>query len=331
MKKYNQQESTFENELSLTLTADSGAIADGQATNKIKVLLQNSGLVVPDKDIDLFALSATAHFSNSLNHITVTTNPLGDTIAKLTDSVAEEVTVRAIVLSDPSVSAEAKSTFGGCVSELSPPIVREMVNGTLSANLSQATVEIKNASEIELGDEVKLFWQGKKEDSSTTLYNDIVTVTESDPLTFIIPGVQQILPLSGGSVDIFYKVLSSNQKSPTLHLDINETEDSWLPAPLVREAPGGSLNGNLSSATVDIAPYAGMAAGDLIELGWTGDVTGNYTTDITVSGSTVGKTVSIFIPGTQITGNSLVALNYTVMPVSGGSMLMSWPLALKII
>lgn len=330
MKMHNRQKNEPGRAITLVLDAQSGAAADGLDTNEINVTLQSNGTVVSGEAIDLSALSGTALFPGSLNHITVVTNILGQASAELTDTVAEDVTVRATVLDNPSVTQEAISTFGeGGHSELPLPVVREAINGTLNASLSKATVDVEKGTGMMDGEAVTLFWNGTKEDGSTTRYQDNATFTDAAVLTFIVPGEQQIRPVAGGRVDIFYQV--SGLTSPALTLDVISGEGGRLPVPSVREAPGGVLNGNQSSATVDIAPYTAMAPGDFIELGWNGDVTGQYTTGFTVSGGTAGKTISISVPGSQIAGNRQVALNYTVRPASGGALLVSWPLGLQIV
>jgi hypothetical protein len=86
----------------------------------------------------------------------------------------------------------------------------------------------------------------------------------------------------------------------------------------VREAVNGVLAADVAQATVEIQPYAGMAAGDRVDLQWQGNQTGNYTDWLPVSSATVGNVLTFLVPAGQIASNGSVSVSYRVTRATGG-------------
>jgi len=315
---------------SLSLSATSGAVADGSATNTVTATLMLGSTYASGKSVILTITAGSAIFPQyGTDTLTVTTNTLGQASVDLTDTVEEAVGIKAILLEDTSITAQASSVFSGGGSTHHAPYVTEATDGVLPYSLTQAHV-IVPTSTLTVGDTVQLLWKGTLSDGTTIadyMPHDTVTSVTQD-LAFLIPS-SHIVPLSGGSVDVSYTDITTGDGSDVLHLSVSDS--NWLAAPVVEEASGNSLSSSVAQATVDIAPYSDMAAGDIVSLYWNGNVTGKYSLMQTVSGNTAGKTMTFSLPASQIKGNAAVGVNYTVTPASGADLQVSWPLGLKVI
>ncbi|WP_160286282.1 RCC1 domain-containing protein [Pseudomonas knackmussii] len=91
-----------------------------------------------------------------------------------------------------------------------------------------------------------------------------------------------------------------------------------LPAPSVIEAEEGVLSSDALQATVEVAPYAGMAAGDRIDLLWKGNVSGEFTDWLPVSSATVGHPLTLTVASEYIASNNSAEVSYSVSRAAGG-------------
>jgi arachidonate 15-lipoxygenase len=98
----------------------------------------------------------------------------------------------------------------------------------------------------------------------------------------------------------------------------------------VREAVNGVLAADVAQATVEIQPYAGMAAGDRVDLQWQGNQSGNYTDWLPVSSATVGHVLTFLVPAGQIASNDSVSVSYRVTRATGGTVDTSAILQLRV-
>ncbi|HCR1911708.1 TPA: hypothetical protein ONC18_004471 [Enterobacter kobei] len=317
---------------SLLLSATSGAVADGSATNTVTATLMSGSTYASGKSVILTITVGSAIFPESgTDTLAVTTNTLGQASVDLTDTEEETVWIKAILLEDTSITVQTSSVFGSRGSTLPAPSVTEATDGVLPYSLTQTHV-IVPTSTLTAGDTIQLLWKGTLSDGTTIADytpNDTVTSVTQD-LVFLISS-SHIVPLSGGSVDVSYTDITTGDGSDVLHLGVSESDGNWLAAPVVEEASESSLSSSVAQATVNIAPYSGMAAGDIVSLYWNGNTTGEYTLTQTVSGNTAGKTMTFSVPASQIKGNAAVGVNYTVTPFSGADLQVSWPLGLNVI
>ncbi|WP_160286281.1 RCC1 domain-containing protein [Pseudomonas knackmussii] len=91
-----------------------------------------------------------------------------------------------------------------------------------------------------------------------------------------------------------------------------------LPAPSVIEAEEGVLSSDALQATVEVVPYAGMAAGDRIDLLWKGNVSGEFTDWLPVSSATVGHPLTLTVASEYIASNNSAEVSYSVSRAAGG-------------
>ncbi|KGT86073.1 hypothetical protein NG99_26995, partial [Erwinia typographi] len=97
----------------LTLSAISGAAANGTDTNTVTATLMSGSTHIVGKSIILSVTVGSAIFSSSgIDTVTVITDALGDASAFLTNATEETITIKAFLAEDASVNASASSTFG---------------------------------------------------------------------------------------------------------------------------------------------------------------------------------------------------------------------------
>jgi hypothetical protein len=211
----------------------------------------------------------------------------------------------------------------GAVQRLAAPDVQEAAGGMLAADVTQATVEIAPYTGMAAGDLVTLVWSGLMANGQPTDYRPEYTVsgaTVGDPVTFAVPGAAQVAPLDGGGVTVWYQVTPADglsQVSESLKLSVGQAP-AVLTAPTVAEAVDGVLAPDVKTATVVIAPYTGMAAGDRVNLLWVGDRSDTFTDFVPVSVATVGHTLTFDVSGQEnVAPNSSAQVSYYVARAAG--------------
>ncbi|WP_160286283.1 RCC1 domain-containing protein [Pseudomonas knackmussii] len=216
----------------------------------------------------------------------------------------------------------------GEIQTLPAPSVREASNGTLAANVEQATVDIAAYTGMAAGDLITLIWSGEKANGQPTDYRTERTVTGGmvgQTVTLTVPGAAQVAPLDGGQVTLWYQVSAAGvlqralvHESEHLQLSVGSAA-ATLPAPTVLEAENGALSPDVLQATVEIAPYMGMAVGDRVDLFWRGNVSGEFTDWVPVSSATVGHALNFTVYPENIASNNSAEVSYSVTRAAGGT------------
>jgi hypothetical protein len=180
-------------------------------------------------------------------------------------------------------------------------------NGVIDlAQLGDADVRVlvtAFAPDFAVGDTVTLQWTGHTAEGMAVPYEETqpVTRTPVQTLEFFVPNAS-VVALAGGDAVVSYS-LQTGRSSKQVRVTITGAVAA-LPAPSVDEALNGELDATLSRATVRIAPYPGMNAGDVVTLIWSGvradGETHLYQIERQISGSAVGKEVVLSVPGSEI-------------------------------
>jgi hypothetical protein len=156
------------------------------------------------------------------------------------------------------------------------PIIQESFNGVIDLNdLQNNDVIVKIlvvSSEFELGDLMTLSWTGTPQ-IGKPLINTQTKAVENIPsiLEFKIP-YAEVRAIAMGTADVAY-VLNKKNGSPPLSSKRTFAEVvgqvMLIPAPVIREVLGDTLEPDIRLATVDIQ-YPGMANGDVVDMAWLG-------------------------------------------------------------
>ncbi|WP_160286292.1 Kelch repeat-containing protein [Pseudomonas knackmussii] len=215
---------------------------------------------------------------------------------------------------------------------LDEPIVDKATDGVLQLadlNGEDALVKVLATSEnFSVGNTVELTWAGTTEAGEPRDYSATQTVAAvPGEIEFQVPYADVAAIVQGNAVVsyVLHKGAGNDLQSRRTQVQVLGSTQQ-LPAPMVREASGDSLAADTAQATVDIAAYAGMAAGDLVTLYWQGLTADGiplpYSEEKTISGGGVGKTVTFTLPGANyvepLDGGS-VTLYYSVTGQSGTS------------
>ncbi|MCI8208396.1 hypothetical protein AUC61_02505 [Pseudomonas sp. S25] len=176
-------------------------------------------------------------------------------------------------------------TVSGVVQKLPAPDVREQVGGVLdpaSVPAAGATVVVKPYPGMSSADQIVIYWVGKTAGGDTTHFtgqqpgNDL-----SQEVIFRVPKVTQVDPLAGGTVDVYYTVISGTgtRDSATLPLSVRAVSPGLdLRKPRVPKAYGDGTRLNFDSAMYYddylsvIVNFTGMAIGQRVQLRWAGTV-----------------------------------------------------------
>ncbi|VVE45730.1 hypothetical protein PPN31114_04402 [Pandoraea pneumonica] len=186
------------------------------------------------------------------------------------------------------------------------PDVIDLIDDTLdfdSLNGDVASAIVIRNGDMATGDSVELIFEGHAFGGHDVTYSDTKTLTGNSML-FQIPNdiLGQSVP---GQGSVFYRVTgaggAAKGRSSRTSFTLTGTPVS-LPAPHVREAVGGTLDpANVANgATVDIAAWSGMAAGDTVTMHWVGTSGGgapvSYTDYRFLEAGDVGDTVTFLVP-----------------------------------
>ncbi len=159
---------------------------------------------------------------------------------------------------------------------LESPIINEAVNGVITLkdlNNEDVTVLVKIAGDdFAIGDTVKLTWIGTPAVGKPLIHTQSRTVDNiPHHLEFKVP-YAEVRAIAMGSADASY-VLTKLDNSPPLSskrafADV-VGDVAIIPAPIVEQAVGGTLEPDNEYATVRVS-YPGMASGDSLNLIWLG-------------------------------------------------------------
>ncbi|UVJ45909.1 hypothetical protein NVV94_10380 [Pseudomonas sp. LS1212] len=217
---------------------------------------------------------------------------------------------------------------GEAQAELPAPTVPAAENGVLDPDAVPDGTEVVIApySNMKIGDTVYLEWRGSTGAGSFSDFVPIGSGAVGKEVTFWVDA-KYIEANRNGEVEVWYRVERSGVPTRTsgrLQLRIGVAVEVPLAAPVVLEAVGGVLNPGDATrgATVQIAVYDGMAAGDEVHLSWVGDGAGGSYSDFkSITGNTVGRPVVFTVPYAYVLANQNgnVHVFYRVDRFEGGS------------
>lgn len=154
----------------------------------------------------------------------------------------------------------------------------DSVEGTvLDPSLGKVVVRIAAYPHMACGDRVVLNWHGLDIEGLPYRHEIPRSVSDAQVGKEIVFVVREphIAALDGGSLEVFWVLTSVAQahavSSVRKQLDVGDVRHSLLPAG-IDDAVGGNLDPErvTDGTTVTLQPYAGMSAGDRVELIWQG-------------------------------------------------------------
>ncbi|VVE45564.1 hypothetical protein PIN31009_04349 [Pandoraea iniqua] len=216
-------------------------------------------------------------------------------------------------------------------SALPAPQVVGMVGGELNPPddpVATVDVIIPVWELMSVGDVLEAFWDGQSPEGSTS---GEVTMTAADlakPYVFTVPRrVIDVNAAGQGAVDAWYRVTRAGQSTPQTsaitRFRVVAPSLDLLPPPKVDEAVGNILDPAplpAAGATIRVAPYAGMIAGDYLTLRFgPGTGGGEHIDVIDVTENMVGRDMTLRVPKTKVQFHlsSTVIVNYTVHRLDG--------------
>lgn len=192
--------------------------------------------------------------------------------------------LQAAVLQEKDTGMEGGSvqSFGPCregagALPLPAPTLDSIVGAVVDPSLSKVVVRIAPWSGMACGDRVVLSWHGFDTEGLPYRHDIARSVSESQlgkDVVLIVRDVH-IAALDGGTLEVFWTLNSVTRTAPSSSmrtlLDVGDVRYSLLPV-LVEDAVGGSLDPARvpDGTTAILQPYAGMSAGDRVELIWQG-------------------------------------------------------------
>jgi hypothetical protein len=116
-------------------------------------------------------------------------------------------------------------TVSGAIPALPPPQVREQANGVLDPAALPAlgpTVVVEQYPGMALTDHIYLYWEGTTQDGQSTNFAADKAVPAIGFISFSVPTAANVTPLAGGSVKIYYTVVSGlvSRTSDALQLTV---------------------------------------------------------------------------------------------------------------
>ncbi|VVE70212.1 hypothetical protein PAN31117_03593 [Pandoraea anapnoica] len=192
--------------------------------------------------------------------------------------------------------------------ELPEPVVEGEVNGELDPALvpNGPKITIPQWPGMAVGDSVQWYWIGTSQNGQATGVIDITLPAHIGDVTDTVPrGVVEINAIGGDSVNVLYVVRRNGGETTSMVnvIRVLPLDDVLLPAPVVEEAVGDTLNPDDidATATVTVAPYEGMAANDVVWV-YFGEGTGGgeMIDNFLVSDNNVGDPIQMFVPKAKV-------------------------------
>lgn len=181
------------------------------------------------------------------------------------------------------VAAMIESPGRSCSHEpvhLLPAVTLDAVeDAVLDPSRNKVVVRIAPYPDMVCGDRVVLSWHGLDIEGVPYRNETFRFVSEAQlgrGIVFVVRN-PHIAALDGGSLEVFWTLTSATRRVPVtsarVRLDVGDVRYSLLPA-IIDDAIGGSLEPArvIDGTTVTLQPYAGMTAGDRVELIWQGPV-----------------------------------------------------------
>ncbi|MGN8140001.1 hypothetical protein ACTJK3_03725 [Pseudomonas sp. 22105] len=191
---------------------------------------------------------------------------------------------QATVLQEKATGMEGESvrSFGQCREverdlPLPAPALDSVKGAVVDPSLSRVVIRIAPWPGMVCGDRVVLSWHGLDMEGLPYRHDISRSVSEGQlgkDMVLVVRDVH-IAALDGGSLEVFWTLTSVTRPEPVasirLQLDVGDVRYSLLPA-LIEDAVGGSLDPARvpDGTTAILQPYAGMSAGDRVQLIWEG-------------------------------------------------------------
>ncbi len=212
---------------------------------------------------------------------------------------------------------------------LSAPALEVLEGGMVDPSLNKAFVRVAPYPQMKCGDKLVLSWCGLDADGLSYDYvtSRFVSAAQvGQEVVFVIKGVH-IAMLERGSVQIHWTLFSVDLPEPLssdcLQLNVGDPEPHLL-APFIEETVGGTLDpARVEKGTnVIVRPYARMAVGDRISLGWQGaNSEETFSDELTVEAFAVREELSFWITHEHLASHTgeTVNLSYQVKSAEGES------------
>ncbi|VVE80057.1 RCC1 domain-containing protein [Pandoraea sputorum] len=192
--------------------------------------------------------------------------------------------------------------------ELPEPDVEGEVNGELDPALvpNGPTITIPKWPDMAVGDSVQWYWIGASPNGQATGVIDILAPAQIGDVTDVVPrGVVEINAIGGDSVNVLYVVRRNGGERTSMVnvIRVLPLDDVLLPAPVVEEAVGDTLNPDDVDgfATVTVAPYEGMATNDVVRIFFGEGTGGGEKIDsFLVTDNNVGVPIQMFVPKDKV-------------------------------
>ncbi|RAI65642.1 hypothetical protein [Pseudomonas fluorescens] len=160
---------------------------------------------------------------------------------------------------------------------LPAPALDSITGAVIDPSLSRVVVRIAPWPGMACGDRVVLSWHGLDIQGLPYRHDISRSVSEGQLGKDIVLIVRDahIAALDGGTLEVFWTLTSVTRSEPVTslrtQLDVGDIRYSLLPA-IVEDAVGGSLDPARVpyGTTAILQPYAGMSAGDRVQLIWQG-------------------------------------------------------------
>ncbi|MEQ7917570.1 hypothetical protein ABQX22_00115, partial [Xanthomonas sp. WHRI 1810A] len=204
-----------------------------------------------------------------------------------------------------TLKAASKGAFINVIGEtvrMAAPVALDAQQGAIDPDLPQTTVQIPWDDSMAAGDQIILKWIGTKPDLDPTdplIDPHVISnreATNKYPINFTVSGTH-LKQIEGGTLELYFILEKDNQgaivKSESAHTaQINVgAPRAELPAPEVAYVVNGVLDPARPGTTLTVPAYPGMAAGDDVAFLWEGSLGGDVVDFITLTPSTVNKSV----------------------------------------
>ncbi|AKC71610.1 RCC1 domain-containing protein [Pandoraea oxalativorans] len=208
---------------------------------------------------------------------------------------------------------------------LQPPLVEGETGGDLDPSLvpDGPDLTIPQWPRMAVGDSVTWFWLGTSDGGQES--KTVVVQSVGDVVARVDPNVLAINANGNDKVTVLYAVTyvgGGTSQSVIKTLNVLPLPENLLPAPVVEEAVDDTLNPDDIDdfATVTVAPYTGMADGDVV---WVyfgeGSGGGEMSQHFLVSENHVGVEIQMFVPKAKVEffDTSSVTVYYRVVKGAG--------------
>ncbi|MBP5946795.1 MULTISPECIES: hypothetical protein [unclassified Pseudomonas] len=245
---------------------------------------------------------------------------------------------------DGSPDLRSKTRFISVIGELqrlAAPVALDAVSGALDPELATVRIKIPFDDSFAEGQAIQLYWLGTRPDLTPYLPDLLLRsitqgdVTAKQPLFMNIRGSEHLPPITGGQLELYYRVLIDDSVLGTMnrvnqthairesvHAEILQIGEPRLelPEPKVDGVVDGVLPPDTNGTTLTVE-YRDTAKGDVVTYKWFGSKTGEASDSVTLSSFTAGRPISFNIDAKWIKGNEggMVSASYSIIRKAGGT------------